>query len=298
MPRRRPISTECVHDASTGTPRDVARQTQPAVGVLSGAMWISTIATAACAPAQCPPGGAIGRSSAEGEPMKVRWLFAVAAAGALFATLASTAHAAPPIVIRFSHVVAVDTPKGQRRGALQEARRGAHLGQGAGRRPPQREPLQGQGGARGAPARCGRDAGAVALQVRSAGRDGVRGVRPSVHLRRRRQAPEGDRGPVGKRLLARLEPKGIHGLAYWDNGFKSFSANRPLHGPADFRGLRMRVQSSMVLEAQMRALGAVPWSWPSPTSTRRCAPGWSTGPRTPSRTSTRSACTRRRGTSR
>jgi C4-dicarboxylate-binding protein DctP len=65
-------------------------------------------------------------------------------------------------------------------------------------------------------------------------------------------------GPVGARLLHRLEEKGILGLAYWDNGFKAFSANRPLRTLADYRGLRMRVQSSMVLEAQMRALGALP----------------------------------------
>jgi hypothetical protein len=65
-------------------------------------------------------------------------------------------------------------------------------------------------------------------------------------------------GPIGKSLLAKLEPKGIEGLAYWDNGFKSFSANRPLHVPADYRGLKMRIQSSKVLDAQMRALGALP----------------------------------------
>ncbi|HCO77917.1 MAG TPA: C4-dicarboxylate ABC transporter [Rhodocyclaceae bacterium] len=65
-------------------------------------------------------------------------------------------------------------------------------------------------------------------------------------------------GPVGKKLLAALEPKGIKGLAYWDNGFKVFSANKPLRKPEDFKGLKMRIQSSKVLEAQMRALGALP----------------------------------------
>lgn len=69
-------------------------------------------------------------------------------------------------------------------------------------------------------------------------------------------------GPVGKRLLETLTSKGIRGLAYWDNGFKDFSANRPLRSPADFRGLTMRIQSSMVLEAQMRALGALPLVMP------------------------------------
>ena len=65
-------------------------------------------------------------------------------------------------------------------------------------------------------------------------------------------------GPLGRRLFSLLEPKSIVGLAYWDNGFKVMSANRPLREPADFRGLKMRVQSSTVLEAQFRALGAVP----------------------------------------
>jgi C4-dicarboxylate-binding protein DctP len=65
-------------------------------------------------------------------------------------------------------------------------------------------------------------------------------------------------GEIGRELLKRLEPKGITGLAYWDNGFKVMSANKPLHVPADFRGLRMRIQSSSVLDAQMRTLGAVP----------------------------------------
>jgi C4-dicarboxylate-binding protein DctP len=65
-------------------------------------------------------------------------------------------------------------------------------------------------------------------------------------------------GPLGKQLFAKLEPKGFHGLAYWDNGFKDMTANKPLHTPADFRGLKMRIQSSKVLDAQFRALGANP----------------------------------------
>ena len=65
-------------------------------------------------------------------------------------------------------------------------------------------------------------------------------------------------GPVGADLFMKLEPKGIKGLAYWDNGFRGMSANRPLHVVADFKGLKMRIVSSKVLEAQMRALGANP----------------------------------------
>jgi len=63
---------------------------------------------------------------------------------------------------------------------------------------------------------------------------------------------------VGKDLLAKLSDKGILGLAYWDNGFKVMSANKPLREVKDFRGQKMRIQSSKVLDAQMRALGASP----------------------------------------
>jgi C4-dicarboxylate-binding protein DctP len=65
-------------------------------------------------------------------------------------------------------------------------------------------------------------------------------------------------GPIGQTLFKKLESKGIIGLAYWDNGFKEMSANKPLRMPADFRGLKMRIQSSKVLDGQMRALGATP----------------------------------------
>jgi C4-dicarboxylate-binding protein DctP len=65
-------------------------------------------------------------------------------------------------------------------------------------------------------------------------------------------------GPVGRKLLKKLESKGITGLAYWDNGFKVMSANRPIRNPADFRGMKVRIQTSHVLDAQMRALGSTP----------------------------------------
>ncbi len=65
-------------------------------------------------------------------------------------------------------------------------------------------------------------------------------------------------GAIGKALFKKLEDKGIIGLAYWDNGFKIMSANKPLKSPDDFLGLKMRIQSSKVLEAQMKALGALP----------------------------------------
>lgn len=63
-------------------------------------------------------------------------------------------------------------------------------------------------------------------------------------------------GQIGKDLFGRLEPKGIVGLAYWDSAFKQMSANKPLRKPEDFKGLKMRIQSSNIIDLQMQALGA------------------------------------------
>ncbi|HEY5762032.1 MAG TPA: TRAP transporter substrate-binding protein [Rhodocyclaceae bacterium] len=65
-------------------------------------------------------------------------------------------------------------------------------------------------------------------------------------------------GPLGQKFLTSLEPKGIKGLAFWDNGFKVMSSNKPIRTPADYKGQKLRIQSSKVLESQMRALGALP----------------------------------------
>jgi len=65
-------------------------------------------------------------------------------------------------------------------------------------------------------------------------------------------------GPLGEMLLKKLDSRGILGLAYWDNGFKQMSANKPLKKPDDFRGVKLRIQSSKVLESQMRSVSALP----------------------------------------
>lgn len=65
-------------------------------------------------------------------------------------------------------------------------------------------------------------------------------------------------GEIGRDLLDKLESKGIVGLAFWNNGFKILSANAPLTTPDDVLGLKMRIQSSKVIEAQMWAMGVLP----------------------------------------
>lgn len=63
---------------------------------------------------------------------------------------------------------------------------------------------------------------------------------------------------AGQALLSAMEDKGLKGLAYWHNGMKQLSADRPLLEPADAEGLKFRIQESDVLEAQFRTLGANP----------------------------------------
>ena len=64
--------------------------------------------------------------------------------------------------------------------------------------------------------------------------------------------------PEGRGLLTSMEDKNITGLAYWHNGLKVMSANKPLRDPADARGLKFRVQASAVLEEQFKAVRANP----------------------------------------
>src|SRR5690554_1983524 len=66
------------------------------------------------------------------------------------------------------------------------------------------------------------------------------------------------RGPVGQELLTTMEDKGITGLGYWHNGLKQLSANKKLLEPRDARGLRFRVQASAVLDEQFKAVRANP----------------------------------------
>ena len=66
------------------------------------------------------------------------------------------------------------------------------------------------------------------------------------------------KGPVGKWLFQKLEPKGITGLAYWDNGFHMTSANRPLINPSDFQGLKIRISGSKIADRYFRDVGSIP----------------------------------------
>jgi C4-dicarboxylate-binding protein DctP len=63
---------------------------------------------------------------------------------------------------------------------------------------------------------------------------------------------------LGKSMLDKLSAKGVKGLAYWDNGFQILGTNKPAKMPDDFKGMKLRIQGSKVLDAQVRAMGALP----------------------------------------
>ena len=65
-------------------------------------------------------------------------------------------------------------------------------------------------------------------------------------------------GQLGQDLMAKLQPKGLTGLAYWDNGFEVFSANKPLIAPSDLRGLKIRISGSKIDAMGLIGVGALP----------------------------------------
>jgi C4-dicarboxylate-binding protein DctP len=176
----------------------------------------------------------------------------------LAAALSFNAWAQSPIIIKFSHVVATDTPKGQaaeRFKALAEKATNGRVkievypNSQLYKDKEELEALQ---------------LGAVQMLAPSLAKFGPLGVKEFEVFDLPYLFPNKEalyrvtEGPIGKGLFQKLDGKGIVGLAYWDNGFKVMSANKPLKMPADFKGLKLRIQASKVLDAQMRALGANP----------------------------------------
>ena len=183
----------------------------------------------------------------------IKWIPFVAALALL-----APAHAQQPIVIKFSHVVAVDTPKGKAaeyfKKLAEERTKGrvkieVYPNSSLFKDGEEMEALQ---------------LGSVQMLAPSLAKFGPLGVRefevfdlPYI-FDNSDELHKVTSGPVGAGLFKKLESKGIVGLAYWDNGFKVMSANKPIRMPADYKGLKMRIQSSKVLGDEMKALGSIP----------------------------------------
>ena len=184
--------------------------------------------------------------------------FVIAATSVLALALAGPAAAQAPIVLKFSHVVATDTPKGKAAEKFKELAEKYTNGRVKVEVYPNsslykdKEELEAL------------QLGSVQMLAPSNSKFGPLGIKefevfdlPYIlpDLKTLRKVTE---GPLGAKLLKLLEPKSITGLAYWDNGFKQMSANKKLITPDDYKGLKFRIQSSKVIQAQFRTLGSIP----------------------------------------
>ncbi|UEM24562.1 TRAP transporter substrate-binding protein (plasmid) [Skermanella mucosa] len=182
-------------------------------------------------------------------------LFTAAAAVALL--IASPALAQKPITIKFVHVTAENTPKGQ------GAKRFKELAE---------ERLKGRVSVEVYPSSSlmGDDESMEALAFGD-----IQMIAPSLskfdRLTKKFQLfdlpflfadtaalERFQASPAGQELLGELEDKGFKGLAYWHNGMKQLTANKPLRQPSDAAGLKFRIQESDVLQEQFRAVNANP----------------------------------------
>ncbi len=188
-----------------------------------------------------------------------RFAFALAATfiTALFLALAGPA-LADPIIIKFSHVVTPDAPKGKAALLFKQLAEKYTDGKVTVEVYPNsslykdKEELEAL------------QLGSVQLLAPSISKFGPLGVKEfdvfdlpflmtdDTHARQMMASPM-----MGE-LNKKLEDKGVEPLAYWDNGAHVYTANVPLIMPDDFKGLKMRIQGSKVLDAVARELGAIP----------------------------------------
>ena len=185
-----------------------------------------------------------------------RSILAAVVAGLMLMPIAALAQT--PIVIKFSHVVANDTPKGK--GALKfkelaekytdgKVKIEVYPNSSLYKDKEEIEALQ---------------LGSVQMLAPSTAKFAPLGVKEFEALdlpwlfKDEETYAKAMTGPVGKWLFQKLEAKGITGLAYWDNGFHMMSANRPLLKPADFEGLKFRISGSKVADQYFRVLGSIP----------------------------------------
>jgi C4-dicarboxylate-binding protein DctP len=185
-----------------------------------------------------------------------KWLLAIAAAAVFVAPGAGVAQ--QPIIIKFSHVVSPDAPKGKAAVKFKElvekytsgkVKVEVYPNSSLYKDKEELEALQ---------------LGSVQILAPSISKFGPLGVKEfdvfdlpflmSDDARARQMYAS----PMMAELNKKLEAKGVLPLAYWDNGAHVYTANKPLIKPDDFKGLKMRIQGSKVLDAVARELGAIP----------------------------------------
>lgn len=172
------------------------------------------------------------------------------------------AQADDPIVIKFSHVAAIDTPKGQaaeyfkkQAEALTEGKVKVEIYPNSMlfKDKEELEALQ---------------MGSVQMLAPVVGKLGPAGIKEfeafdlpylftdltAVH--------RVTKGEIGKSLLTKLDQRGMVGLGYWDAGFRVLSSNKPIHTPDQIKGQKIRINSSKVNQAIISSVGAIPQTMP------------------------------------
>jgi C4-dicarboxylate-binding protein DctP len=183
---------------------------------------------------------------------------AASAAAATTAIGMPAVHAQNPLVIKFSHVVTADTPKGK--GSLKfkelaekytdgKVKIEVYMNSSLYKDKEEIEALQ---------------LGAVQILAPSTAKFNPLGIKEFEALDLP-YAFSNDamfdkvvvKGDTGKWLMQKLEPKGIKGLAFWDAGFYMLSANKPLITPADYQGLKIRISGSKIADHYFRKMGCI-----------------------------------------
>jgi len=183
---------------------------------------------------------------------------AVALAAVLAVALCRPALADEPIIIKFSHVVAPDAPKGKAAVLFKELAEKYTNGRVKVEIYPNsslykdKEELEAL------------QLGSVQLLAPSISKFGPLGVKEFDIFDLPFLASDDARAhqmmlsPMMGELNQKLAAKGVSALSYWDNGATVFTANTPLIWPDDFRGLKLRIQGGKVQDAVARELGALP----------------------------------------
>src|SRR5215470_5761898 len=192
--------------------------------------------------------------------MRNKLLAAIAAAAFAAAgfALGGAALAQQPIIIKFSHVVSPDAPKGKAAVVFKDLAEKYTNGKVKVEVYPNsslykdKEELEAL------------QLGTVQLLAPSISKFGPLGIREfdvfdlpflmSDDARARQMMAS----PMMADLNKKLKAKGVLPVAYWDNCAHVYTSNKPLIRPEDFRGLKMRIQGSKVLDAVARELGAIP----------------------------------------
>ena len=190
--------------------------------------------------------------------MRNKLLFATIAFAATSFVLAGSAFAQQPIIIKFSHVVSPDAPKGKAALVFKDLAEKYTNGKVKVEVYPNsslykdKEELEAL------------QLGTVQLLAPSISKFGPLGVKEfdvfdlPFLMTDDARARQMMASPMMADLNKKLEAKGVVPVAYWDNGAHVYTANKPLIRPEDFRGMKMRIQGSKVLEAVARELGAIP----------------------------------------